>query len=358
MYCRNCGRRIPDDSNGEYCGFCGERVDGVEYGNPHGKRKGRSGRWKTILIAVLVVLLLCSLTVIGIFAFMFSKMSKMQQGGNGGMTAENGEFGPPSGDMPDQSKPSQSAPDGNMPDQGMPGGQSEGNMPGGQREESMPDGQTEGSGQKMPDNMGPSSPQAGDDNSSVFGDGSMPSFGYGENDMPSGGPGGFGGGPDREMDEEWLGDDPKETLSSICKENAIPSDGEAVADVSRLDGMFKAAEYDTGSQGDVSFFRADLKADGEDLSIEISDPGQFIGNGSDLKDITGDYSGSTTTQGGKLGAALDYKADDTDDGSKKGAKINIRNVYTKDGVIYAAGVYTDDSTNKDVYVVFMKPEDK
>lgn len=349
MYCRNCGRKIPDDSNGEFCGFCGERVDGVEAGSMHGKHKGRSGRWKTILIAVLVVLLLCSLTVIGIFAFMFSKMSKMQQGGNGMMTAESGGSGPQAGKMPDQDMPSQSAPEGSMPEGNMPGGQTEGNMPG---------GQMDGSGQEMPDDMGPSSPPSGDDHSSDFGDGSMPSFGYGESDMPSGGPGGFGGGPGREMDEDWLGDDPKETLSSICKENAIPSDGEAVTDVSRLDGMFKAAEYDTASQEDVSFFRADLKADGENLTLEISDPGQFIGNGSDLKDITGDYSGSASTKNERLGAALDHKADDDSDESRKGAKINIRNIYTKDGVIYAAGVYTDDSTDKDVYVVFMKPEDR
>ena len=268
-------------------------------------------------------------------------MSKMQQGGSNGFTAESGEFGPQSGSMPDQSMP-----EGNMP---------EGNMPNGQMGESMPGGQTDGSGQDMPQNMTPSSPPSGGNDSSGFGQGGddssgfgqsgMPSFGYGDNSMPSGGPGGFEGGQDRDMDAKWLGDDPEKTLSSICKNDGIPSDGEALTDISALDGLWKAVKYDSATSDDISYYKADISVDGNDMTLDISDPGQ--NTDSSGTDITGDCTGTASEKDGKLSATLKYDQDN--------AKIIFSNIYTLDGLDYIAGIYSDDSTEKDVYVVLLRP---
>ena len=285
---------------------------------------------KTVIIAVLTVLLLCALTVVGIFIFMFSRMSDRQEGGDGSYKA--GSHGAENGKMQESAPvPNSSEAPGNITEPGSSG---------------TPSVQTPSAPEA------PSSHDSGD--SASFGSGQdMPSFEKGETGMPSGGPGGIGREPGGPADDDWLGDDPEETLSSVCKKDGIPSDAEAVEDISKLDGMWKAAECDSRDSDGLSYYRAEISVDGDSVTLSLTDPGIRSDNGA--LSNTGDYSGNAKVKNDSLSVLL-TPSEDGPNGKGKASRIDLRNIYSSDGNLYAAGTVTDSSGSSDIFIALWKPQ--
>ena len=87
----------------------------------------------------------------------------------------------------------------------------------------------------------------------------------------------FGGRPGREMEEDWPGDDAESAISSICGENGIPDGGEAVTDVSMLDGRWKVVLYDSTSDDLPAYYMGEVsrEATGEAETLFIG--GKIVG---------------------------------------------------------------------------------
>ena len=337
MYCRNCGKEIPEGSSGEYCGFCGERIDGTAPGAMHGNGKG--GRWKNILIIVLLVLLLCALAAIGGCFLMFYKMSKAPESSGNEASYDTDAMGrtPPRGE-------------------GKPEGAVEGRPEG--KTEERPEGISE-EDLYSPDQKEAPSFGNGDSGMPPMGqDGSVDGFtGRGE------GPGGngemrdeFGGRPGREMDEDWPGDDAESAISSICGENGIPDGGEAVTDASMLDGRWKVVLYDSGSGELPAYYMGEVSREGDELELEISDPGQFLQSGEDSTDPTGSYSGSLSTKNDRLSAELSGTSGSSASANGGKRTIDIRNVFTSEGKLFASGVLKSGDGKEEAYFVLFRPD--
>lgn len=337
MYCRNCGKEIPEGSSGEYCGFCGERIDGTAPGAMHGK--GNGGRWKNILIIVLLVLLLCALAAIGGCFLMFHNMSKVPESSGNEASYDTEAMGkiPPRGE-------------------GKPEGAVEGKPEGkpGEKPEEISDEDVSGRDQKEAPSFG-----NGDSGMPPIGqDGSMDGItGRGEGPGDSGGMRDeFGGRPGREMEEDWPGDDAGSAISSICGENGIPDGGEAVTDVSMLDGRWKVVLYDSTSDDLPAYYMGEVSREGNDLKLEISDPGQFLESGEGNTDPTGSYSGSLSTKNDRLSAELSGSSGSSasSDGGKR--TIDIRNVFTSEGKLFASGVLKSGDGKEETYFVLFRPD--